>query len=386
MKELLGMTWDHPRGFNSIVAATEKFNEQSTTCRISWHKRSLKDFGDFPIEHLVEKFDLIMIDHPFVGEAQLKNLLQPIETILPADFIDEQSQANIGSTFESYSFGDSQWALPIDAATQVSAYNPKLISQSSLPTNWDNYIELMQTASFRTKVLWPLCETDVWCSFLTIAAQLGNDQNKSVFSSDGLNHDLAVEALALLRQLTEHVSKDCWKMNPINTLELMSNAGSQIAFSPLLFGYNNYSRPDGKAQLIEFLNAVSFKKESPVALLGGVGIAISVQSNHHQELANYLQFIMREEILSGSYFDAGGQPSSKSAWMSNEINTRTAGFFSNTIQSMENAFVRPRVPGFNIFQERAAKLINEGLTGKSSSEEQIIHSIDKVYNDCCLNK
>ena len=122
-----------------------------------------------------------------------------------------------------------------------------------------------------------------------------------------------------------------------------------------------------------------------MALLGGVGIAISAKSKQNQELQDYLHFIMREEILSGSYFDAGGQPSTKSVWMSSDINARTAGFFSNTIESMENAFVRPRVVGFNIFQEKAAKLIHDGLTEKSVSEEQIVRSIDEVYRNCCLN-
>jgi len=383
MKELLGMTWDHPRGFDSIVATTEEYHKQVGNCRITWHKRSLKDFGDLPIERLIEKYDMIMIDHPFVGEAHAKNLLQPIETILPAEFINSQSQAHISPTFESYSYGGSQWVLPIDAATQVSAYSPKLMSQSSLPSNWSEYTEMMNSASFRSKVLWPLCETDVWCSFLTIASQLGNEQNKDVFSADGLNNDLAGEALSMLADLTKHLIKDCWNMNPINVLELMSQKNSPYVFSPLLFGYNNYSRPVGEARQIDFLNALSIHKENPFALLGGVGLAISAKSDHHNEISDYLQFIMQDEILSGSYFDAGGQPSTKSVWMSDDINARTSGFFTNTLGSMQSAFVRPRVAGFNVFQEKAAQVIHSKLNGKSSSESLTVDSINEIYGDCC---
>ena len=385
MKKLLGMTWDHPRGFDSIVAATEAYHMHASDCHITWHKRSLKDFGDFPIERLIEKYDMIMIDHPFVGEAQEKKLLHPLESILPAEFMSSQNQAHIGPTFESYSYGGEQWALPVDAATQVGAYNPKLISLGSLPINWTEYTEMMAKTSFATKVLWPLCETDTWCSFLTIAAQLGSDPGKSVFSAGGLTSDLAVEALTILRELTKSVMDDCWKMNPINTLELMSRKGSEFAFSPLLFGYNNYSRPEGDAQRIEFCNALSVKQEKPVALLGGVGLAVSSKSQHHKILSDYLRFIMQEQIISGAYFDSGGQPSTSSVWMSKDINRRTAGFFSNTIASMERAFVRPRVAGFNIFQEKAARFLHSKLAKKGSSEASIVDSLNGIYKESCLS-
>ncbi len=36
--------------------------------RITWQTRSLREaFGDFPIQKLAETYDLLIIDHPFVG-------------------------------------------------------------------------------------------------------------------------------------------------------------------------------------------------------------------------------------------------------------------------------------------------------------------------------
>lgn len=382
MTELMGMTWDHPRGFDSIVAATEAYHKQTNRCRITWNKRSLKDFGDFPIELLVGQYDLIMIDHPFVGEARVKDLLRPIETVLPESFIQNQREAHIGPTYESYAFGGTHWALPIDAATQVSAYNSNQMSHSDIPSCWSDFIEIMST-SFRSNVLWPLCQTDAWCSFLTLAAQLGNDQEKSVFSSEGLSHDIALETMAMVSELTEKVPKECWHLNPIDALELMSKKKSRYAFSPLLFGYNNYSRQKGKPGQIEFVNALSLKGKNPVALLGGVGLAISSKCDHQNEVSDYLQFIMQNEVMNGPYFEAGGQPSTRSAWQSIDINRRTAGFFTNTLGSMENAYTRPSVAGFNVFQEKAAKILHKRLITQSGGDSHTVGTINEIYRNYC---
>ena len=69
MIHLLGMAFDHPRGFAPMRATSEKFQVSNPDLRISWDARSLKDFEDYPIEKLAEKYDLIMMDHPFIGSG-----------------------------------------------------------------------------------------------------------------------------------------------------------------------------------------------------------------------------------------------------------------------------------------------------------------------------
>ena len=51
-------------------ATSEKFQVSNPDLRISWDARSLKDFEDYPIEKLAEKYDLIMMDHPFIGSGE----------------------------------------------------------------------------------------------------------------------------------------------------------------------------------------------------------------------------------------------------------------------------------------------------------------------------
>ena len=66
-QHLRGMAWDHPRGYDPMVATARAYEESNPGTQISWDKRSLQAFADFPIERLAEEYDLIVIDHPHVG-------------------------------------------------------------------------------------------------------------------------------------------------------------------------------------------------------------------------------------------------------------------------------------------------------------------------------
>ena len=79
---LNGITWGHSRGITPLLAAAQRFNELHPHIEINWTKRSLQEFADFPIEKLVEKYDLLIIDHPWVGTAAATNCVQPINEFL----------------------------------------------------------------------------------------------------------------------------------------------------------------------------------------------------------------------------------------------------------------------------------------------------------------
>ena len=93
---LRGITWNHTRGLVPMVATAQRFEELHPEVRIVWEKRSLQAFGDNPIGKLAEEFDLLVIDHPSVGEAA--DFLLPLDDHLPADFIDELALASVGQS------------------------------------------------------------------------------------------------------------------------------------------------------------------------------------------------------------------------------------------------------------------------------------------------
>ena len=78
---LKGMTWDHPRGFDPMVATSEYFKKKHNNfIDITWDKRPLQAFADRPIEEMTDDYDLIVIDYPHVGEVAAKGLLQNLDT------------------------------------------------------------------------------------------------------------------------------------------------------------------------------------------------------------------------------------------------------------------------------------------------------------------
>lgn len=377
MIQLKGITWDHPRGYDSIVAATKEFHSTHQNVRVTWDIRSLKEFGDLPISSLINQYDLLMIDHPFVGEANAQKLLLPMTDILSEDFLAAESDKHMGDCYKSYAFAGLQYALPIDGATQFNASNSKIMARHDIPGNWQDYLDSMNRTRFSSRVIWPLSATDLWCSFLTLAAQIGDRDGVKVFDNHGLNVELAVEAIEFLKQLTEKLPSQNWSLNPIGALELL-NSSDHFGYSPLLFGYNNYSRANGH---VEFFNATSLDEKKPISLLGGVGIAVSSRTEFKEEIAAYLCYILKEEVILGSYFNAGGQPSLASVWRSKEHNKATSNFFSGTAESMKQAYVRPRMPGFNDFQEKASTIMHHNFT--STSPRHLIKEGNTLFEKVC---
>ena len=50
-----------------------------TGVAIDWDKRSLQDFESFPVEELARAYDLIVIDHPHVGQITGEGCLAPLD-------------------------------------------------------------------------------------------------------------------------------------------------------------------------------------------------------------------------------------------------------------------------------------------------------------------
>ena len=75
---LAGMTWNHPRGYDPMVACSALWREK-TGVEVAWDKRSLQDFELFPVEELARRYDLIVIDHPHVGQVTAERCLTPLD-------------------------------------------------------------------------------------------------------------------------------------------------------------------------------------------------------------------------------------------------------------------------------------------------------------------
>ena len=125
-----GLTWDHPRGYNALAAAAA----QATDLSLHWDKHPLEGFESHPIADLCARYDLVVLDHPHVGEAVAADCLVPIEALFGADEIAAWQAAVAGPSLTSYRYAGQHWALPLDAATQVMAYRRATVEVS--PVAW----------------------------------------------------------------------------------------------------------------------------------------------------------------------------------------------------------------------------------------------------------
>ena len=69
----LGLTWDHPRGHLPLEAAAER-----SRVGLEWRRQSLEGFESHGLQELAERYELLVIDHPHVGDAATSGVLQAL--------------------------------------------------------------------------------------------------------------------------------------------------------------------------------------------------------------------------------------------------------------------------------------------------------------------
>ncbi len=79
-----------------------RFEDVTGGVEIVWQKRSLKDFGDAPLEKLSEDFDLLVIDYPHIGHAAAREMFAPLDNLLSPACLSELAAASVGQSHESY--------------------------------------------------------------------------------------------------------------------------------------------------------------------------------------------------------------------------------------------------------------------------------------------
>jgi multiple sugar transport system substrate-binding protein len=380
MVKLKGMTWNHVRGYAPLLAVTELFREQHPECDMEWDRRSLKDFGDYPIDELANEYDIILIDHPHVGISAAKGVLVPLDAYIPAEYLQEQEANSIGPSHQSYQWGGHQWALAVDAAAQVASYRPDLIDAADVPRSWQQLLELTKSLPKGRKVGWPLCPTDAMCSFLTLCASI---RGKGFFDeAKGIPAVIGEAALERMFELLPLLHESSISSNPI---QMYDHMGSQddIVFIPLGFGYSNYAREGFAPHLLRFTDIPTASGEPRGSLLGGVGMAVSAFSAQIPLAVQFAMYAASEAVQRTVYVEIGGQPGHGSAWRDEEVNRYCHRFFADTQRTLELSYMRPRNQAFPTFQEEAGVLLHAALrrrlAGETVDGAQTITEINRCY-------
>jgi multiple sugar transport system substrate-binding protein len=357
MIELKGITWNHTRGFLPMVATAQRFSELHPEFSIHWEKRSLQQFADLPISDLVERFDLLVIDHPSIGMAVESGLLLPLDDYLSAEFLADQAKHSVGASHRSYEFAGHQWALAIDAATPISGWRRDLLEEKglSVPKTWNELLALARQGL----VAVPGIPIDSLMHFFMVCVGLG----ELPFSSDGLvvSTDTGVRALEMLRELYTLVSPQCAYRNPIATWEHLT-ATNETVLCPFAYGYSNYSREGYTQHPLETGGLIAIEPNTPCrSTLGGAGLAISSRCRQVGAAMEYSQFVAGPSCQRGVYFQSGGQPGHRTAWLDDEVNRVSHAFFHTTVATLDSAWLRPRWNGYLQFQDHGGPIVHRYL-------------------------
>lgn len=374
--KLRGITWNHTRGYLPMLATAQRFSELHPEIEIDWDKRSLQEFADFPVSKLAERFDLLVIDHPFVGYAAAHNTLLPLDEFLPQAFLDGQARNSVGKSHSSYSYEERQWALAIDAAAPVSSCRRDLLDQEGmeLPESWGDLIRLAK----RGAVALPATPIDSLMNFYMICLGLGEEPFPSV--EQVIRREGGVQALSMLRELLGCCGPECFSRNPIATYEAMSS-GDSIAYCPFAYGYSNYSRRGYANNLLQFGDLVSCGGNGELrSTLGGTGLAISARCRRREAAVGYARFVAEGECQRTLYFESGGQPGHRTAWEDAQVNKATNGFFERTLPVLDRAYLRPRYNGYLGFQDKAGPVVQRYLQ-RGGETSAVVEQLDRLYRD-----
>jgi multiple sugar transport system substrate-binding protein len=373
MIELTGITWHHTRGYLPMVATAQRFGELFPEVTIRWEVRSLQAFADQPLDELAKRFDLLVIDHPFCGRATRGDVLLPLDELIEPSFLEDQKRNAVGRSYESYVYGGHLWALPTDTATPVSGARSDLMEMQGLrpPQKWSELLELAR----RGVVVVPAIAIDSLMNFYMLCVALGEEPFQHEHSV--VSFETGVRALEMLRELLSCCDSKCLERDPIATWELMSSS-DQALYCPFAYGYSNYARPRYASRQIAFGGLVEVDGRGACrSTLGGAGLAISRHVEARDVAARYLAFVASEDTQKGIYFDAGGQPGHRAAWLDADVNRRSGGFFENTLETLCEAYLRPRFDGYLWFQESAGHVVHEYLAGGGVGRD-VIHRLNSL--------
>lgn len=379
MKKLKGITWNHTRGFLPMVATAQRFSELNPDVEIYWEKRSLQDFADNSIENLAQRFDLMVIDHPWTGFGAKTEVIVPLSEHLPSDYVEDQKQNSVGKSFESYVFDGKLWALPIDAATPVAAARLDILEKNGLkvPETYEELIELAKKGF----VAFAVIPIDVLMSFYMFCCSLGTEPFQN--EKEVIPTEIGIKALKMFRELAQLINPENFDRNPIKVYEAMVNTDN-IAYCPFAYGYSNYSRDSYSRKLLHFFDLVKINNQPMISTLGGTGLAISSFSKHIPEALKYTEFTGSSAIQQGIFTDNGGQPGYLKAWGNKRLNHLTQHYFENTLPALTRAFLRPRYFGHMFFQDHAGTIVRDYLM-KGGNEAAVLETMNALYRDS-LNK
>lgn len=381
--KLCGVTFDHPRATKSVIQSAEIYKKIHPQIKINWTSHPLEAFETLSIQKLAEDFDLIVFDHPFIGEVIKHNLLYSLNELLDQNQINKLEAEVVGNSLFSYMANGNLWALPIDGASQMSAYLKSEAEKFKFAnSSIENLLSASADKAFARKVAFPLVPTHASCTFLTLATTLHGQNRSGLFYFED---EIFKKSLEILKNLAKTFNPISFELNPIQLLDLMSK-GEEIQYSPFIFGYAPYAVTGFRENLIKFVPSPGINGNHSKTILGGAGLGISRKCKFPQEAAKYSYWLTSNEVQADIFPINLGQPALRSGWESNSNSDMSENFFGSCLTALENAFVRPRMVGWPSFQEILGEILTSALKDEISTGSALKEVINQLSQICDLSQ
>ena len=364
MSRFRGLTWDHPRGRDALERSAAAAGDL-----IEWHVHTLEGFESAPINETAARYDVIVLDHPHLGDAIATNSLRPLGELFDPVWLASLAASSVGPSMASYLLDDQYWALPLDAATQVAVLDPARVSAA--PQTWAEVTAL----SHAEPVALSLAGPHAFLTFASLCVALG-EEPRTIPGQGFVSRETGTAALELLGDLASRMPAATTELNPIGLLERMRR-DRDISYIPLVYGYVNYST--GEAPL-RFVDAPAISAGARRgSTIGGTGLAVSRFADIDDDLVRYLAWHLDPLTQATVIPDNAGQPSARSAWLNPRVNAATGDFFTGTIATIDESWVRPRVAGFTPFQSEASAALRAAILGLADAAGTL-ETIDELFD------
>lgn len=362
-----GMAWRHRRALEPLLAASAAYEQAHPETRIVWEARPLHGFEFSSVAELARAHDLIVLDHPFMGEVAETRCLVPLDRSLA------MSEAEfLGPSLATYRYAGATWTVPVDAACQTAMYRPDLLARfgGEVPHSMREVLELGRRAGQRgLRLAMAFAGVHALMTLFTLAAALGRPcelRPNAPFADPGT----ARACLALMREILGCCPPEALAWNSIAAHEAMI-AREDLLYCPAVYCYLTYAEAD-MARPLRFadLPAMEAGGAPRGSTIGGAGIGLSARSPVADAAIGFLRFLS-EAKTQRLFAEHHGQPARIEPWQEGETDRRFGGAFSAVRRTMELSWIRPRWPGYLGLQAEGGRLIEAHLRGLIEERETI---------------
>lgn len=379
---LRGVTWGHRRAIDPLIAATRAYEAQTGRPGADWAVRDLRAFEHQPLAEALAECELLVFDHPFIGEIAQSGLFLPLD-----DYVKQPDAYFAGPSLSTYRWQGKLWGAPVDAATMNAVYRSDLMAKVDCepPSTWPEVVALGER--LRRKGLWLGLANGDHHGFLA-AGTLMHNRGKGWSSSPegGLSFDLEAfrEALDVLLSIHAYAHPLSAELNSIGLHDLMTES-DEVAYCPLTYGYATYGEADYGARRLSFGPFPGLVAPFEAGtLIGGAAVGVAAHCGDQAAAMNYLSFLMEGATQDEIFGRHHGQPATASAWKDPVLDERFNGYFSGVAGTLRTAAMRPRFRGYGVFERQAGGLYRALLQGEHDVDGTIeaMKRLTEDYGEC----